>query len=723
MDAERREYLEMQLSAYLDGELSPQEQAEVEAWLAAEPDARRLLAQLRATAEAVHSLPRARASEELLGNLRIRLERRALLDAAPPAEPVRRASGGSWGRWAAIAAVIALTFTAGYFTWTLQEERSIGPQLALKLKEKEEERSHQPAVSEGTPLTSGRPSEPGRFTEEGRPAAPAKPEQLPPAVPSSVVEALGGPVPAEGSAAHGGETKAKGLVLAEPREADSSLELSPGNEDAASPAPRTEIGDASARFVWKYQGKDVSYSSPDGKRVVEGPETAGTSVLMMSFADADSRAGVIEALNRELRSGVARATGERFESADSDAAAREAGSLAGQVAAVTAQPSFEGSKSAETITKRREPLSPRDRALAPQASTRGAPVGGAIEGDSPIGRGVVRIDLIKGDRTSRVNIVKVDAADREAADRVVALLDERARTGGAIILSEPPQKKHADTARASAFRMATKEEGRTWEKLGQADLAPGRAADWTYRAGAARQRSGRAGADKPSATFESAEHPRIDSLAGRIQDTTADAADVLQSQPERRAQVAGVNVPGGDETPATVPSVARRAAQEELSTGLPLRSTTGGAKAASENVGFPGKQAQPAAPRAPAPGGELLADVEARASARHVAATSPADARAAGEAAARDALVVPGAVFGGYGGAGTYFDSPGSALASATQPGGAAAGLPADTNVLVVYLRVLSPDTGPAASTAPSSPTSEPTGEQPSSQPAGTRGP
>ena len=139
MDSERRKNLESQLSAYLDGELTPHDRTDVDAFLAEDAGARALLGQLRATAEAVRSLPRARASEELIEGLRERLERRALLGDDRSAKSELPAATLFRGRWIAAAAVIALTCAAGYMIWTLAAHEpageSAGPQYARRQPE------------------------------------------------------------------------------------------------------------------------------------------------------------------------------------------------------------------------------------------------------------------------------------------------------------------------------------------------------------------------------------------------------------------------------------------------------------------------------------------------------------------------------------------------------------------------------------------------------------
>ncbi len=113
MDDKQKQHLESQLSAYLDNELSERERQEVEAFLAEYAEARTLLAELRATIAMVQKLPRAKASDQLMEDLRGRLERDALLGHEPVSEPAARGSG-SGRRWIAAAAVIVLALVTGY---------------------------------------------------------------------------------------------------------------------------------------------------------------------------------------------------------------------------------------------------------------------------------------------------------------------------------------------------------------------------------------------------------------------------------------------------------------------------------------------------------------------------------------------------------------------------------------------------------------------------------
>lgn len=119
MDPKRRQYLEAQLSAYLDGELTAAERAEVEDFLAADLDARKLLTELEATAAGLRALPRAKVSPDLMEGLRNRLERQALLG-EPSLKPPPVSTIPFGGRWLAAAAVVAMMLTAGYVMWSFR---------------------------------------------------------------------------------------------------------------------------------------------------------------------------------------------------------------------------------------------------------------------------------------------------------------------------------------------------------------------------------------------------------------------------------------------------------------------------------------------------------------------------------------------------------------------------------------------------------------------------
>ncbi len=111
--AKSAEHLE-QLTAYLDGELSPEQHDEVDRLLAEDEAARTLLDELRRTARLVGSLPRGRAPADLAEQVTARMEREALLgDSSTGLSPTRR--GVPWGRGFALAASFALVCTAAWY--------------------------------------------------------------------------------------------------------------------------------------------------------------------------------------------------------------------------------------------------------------------------------------------------------------------------------------------------------------------------------------------------------------------------------------------------------------------------------------------------------------------------------------------------------------------------------------------------------------------------------
>lgn len=75
---------EERLSAYLDGELSSDEQARVEQLLADEPAARQLLDELRAVSSTLQGLPRTRAPGDLAADVLREIERRGVQRSATP---------------------------------------------------------------------------------------------------------------------------------------------------------------------------------------------------------------------------------------------------------------------------------------------------------------------------------------------------------------------------------------------------------------------------------------------------------------------------------------------------------------------------------------------------------------------------------------------------------------------------------------------------------------
>jgi len=237
MDPETRRQLEEQLSAYLDGELTEPQRAVVEAFLAEDADARRLLDELKTTVEALKGLERAEASEQFSRNLRARLERRALLGnqrtgrTAPPPIPSRL------GRWMAAAAVLALAFVGTFVTWTVTHQKN-GPlptKFALRDKVDVERTSEAPAPSDAVPMTPG--AIPDRAAEERRGRdvrSVLYDEQAPPALQDDAADtSVTAVAPAD---------KPQRWLLGRPRPTEEALSLSEAERKAAPVPPPVAVG-------------------------------------------------------------------------------------------------------------------------------------------------------------------------------------------------------------------------------------------------------------------------------------------------------------------------------------------------------------------------------------------------------------------------------------------------------------------------------------------------
>jgi anti-sigma factor RsiW len=102
------------LSAYVDGELTAEERAAVEARLQGDPRAARLVTELRSLSKAINSLPRETLGEDLRLRVQAEIEEArsaAAAEVLPMTPPYDRWNGlrrGLWWSAAAIAATVAL---------------------------------------------------------------------------------------------------------------------------------------------------------------------------------------------------------------------------------------------------------------------------------------------------------------------------------------------------------------------------------------------------------------------------------------------------------------------------------------------------------------------------------------------------------------------------------------------------------------------------------------
>jgi hypothetical protein len=106
--SQNQEIIEAKLCAYIDGELDPDAQSEIEKHLEANPQHRRLLESLKATRDLLRWLPREQAPPELSETLNGQLERSVLLDYEGDSLRIR-----AWPRVFAAAAIILLTAGLG----------------------------------------------------------------------------------------------------------------------------------------------------------------------------------------------------------------------------------------------------------------------------------------------------------------------------------------------------------------------------------------------------------------------------------------------------------------------------------------------------------------------------------------------------------------------------------------------------------------------------------
>jgi anti-sigma factor RsiW len=114
--------LEADLSAYLDGELSPERARDVEQYLAESESARRLLEELRAVSDRLAGLPRLRAPDELTAAMARHAERRVLFGDEQPRRPARVIR--LFVQLTASAAVIAACIFVG---WQVMQPTGVPP--------------------------------------------------------------------------------------------------------------------------------------------------------------------------------------------------------------------------------------------------------------------------------------------------------------------------------------------------------------------------------------------------------------------------------------------------------------------------------------------------------------------------------------------------------------------------------------------------------------------
>ena len=114
-----RETIGEKLSAYLDGELSQEQQTEIEELLKSDAEARATLSDLQESADATNSLPRESAPPEILEGILSRIERAELLGLADDQVKLARHRGRPLRSVLAVAAMVAIAIGGGVYVSTM----------------------------------------------------------------------------------------------------------------------------------------------------------------------------------------------------------------------------------------------------------------------------------------------------------------------------------------------------------------------------------------------------------------------------------------------------------------------------------------------------------------------------------------------------------------------------------------------------------------------------
>jgi|FLYN01.1.fsa_nt_gi anti-sigma-K factor RskA len=162
-----RETLLDLIPAYALGALDPEERAEFEAWIATDPEARRLLAEYQTVADSLVLMAAARpAPAHLQADLRRRLaESRAQPSAVAPRRPAARPTSRAWF-WRPLAAVAVLVLlAAAVLFWTATRVSAPNDAAAQLFAEiAQEQNARRIALTPG----EGQTQLAGEFVSDGR---------------------------------------------------------------------------------------------------------------------------------------------------------------------------------------------------------------------------------------------------------------------------------------------------------------------------------------------------------------------------------------------------------------------------------------------------------------------------------------------------------------------------------------------------------------------------
>jgi len=270
VDLSGREQLEQQLSAFLDGELTDEQVAELQRMLAASPDAKQLLAELEKTVAAVRGLPREPSPGDLYESITAQLERSALLE-GDVAEGSPVGAAGRWGwlvRLTVSAAVVLLAVGVGYLAVV---RGANGPPKVDKYRGEKQ-------------LAMVEREKSGRLAEEVAQRVERKIPEVKPAKGKASGEVPGATAPVSKRGRQGGLVDAElggpSVGVATSGQAEGMRWLGSGRADVDRSGGRVTlvVTAAQARAVWGSWLKLAQFSSSEGISVLEGDVVDDSSV-------------------------------------------------------------------------------------------------------------------------------------------------------------------------------------------------------------------------------------------------------------------------------------------------------------------------------------------------------------------------------------------------------------------------------------------------------------
>jgi len=274
------------LSAYVDGELDAVETKRVESILKENGEARRLLDELRRTAQLVSTLPRHEAPPSILEAIQLDAERRELLGGLEP-QPVGRTGGRGWalGIVSSAAALVLVVGGVWYF--------SLGRDAPLRPIDR---------VAALAPATPEGPTGRGRSTGEAKRSL------------ESDIRSDKAAAPADRASGGGGKTEGSLLAAATiDQKLQAGLGVSAveshtfGNEPVqlqvavTDPAVRDRLAERVARYLSDRRVANLSQNGKDDRGSAEAPGRffyAGAP--KKNFNDSDQRQILVRATRGEL---------------------------------------------------------------------------------------------------------------------------------------------------------------------------------------------------------------------------------------------------------------------------------------------------------------------------------------------------------------------------------------------------------------------------------------